>query len=265
MKRNSIITAFAITLLALPLLVSAGEPTLTGDEIARMVDEREDGDDVISTSKFILENKRGQQRIRETTRYWKDYDGRDEFEEKSVIFFQSPPDIKDTGFLNWSYLALEQDDDQWLYLPALKKVKRIASDNKDDYFMGTDLTYDDMGDRKIEEDNHNLLREEVLNGKECYVVEAIPKDKDYMYSKRISWVDKKEFIPYQTLFLDRKGRELKKLTTDWMKVSDIWTTKRLFVENYSNGHKTTIEISDVKMNSGVKDKVFVKRTLKKGL
>jgi len=141
---------FAVFLLFCPVGAIAG--AITGEEIAKLWDNRDDGDTSISKSRFILENKRGQQRVRQTIRYWKDEDGKDGFEEKSVIFFLSPPDIRKTAFLNWSYADINKDDDQWLYLPALKKVKRIASDNKDDYFMGTDLTYDDMGDRKIEED-----------------------------------------------------------------------------------------------------------------
>ena len=244
----------------LPIHAFSGE--LTGEQIAKLWDKRDDGNTSIAQTKFILENKRGQQRIRETIRYWKDYDGKDGFDEKSVLFFLSPPDIRKTGFLNWSYEEVEKDDDQWLYLPALKKVKRIASDNKEDYFMGTDLTYDDMGDRKVEEDNFKLLREEKHKGKGCYVLEATPKQKDYMYSKRIIWLDKKELTEYTVLFYDRKGKELKKLEEDWTKVTGIWTLKKMFVEKFLSGHKTTIEIEGVQINVDVSNNVFVKKTLK---
>lgn len=258
---NSIKTFLVSCLFVLlPAYVIAEE--LTGEQIAKVWDKRDDGNTSISKTKFILENKRGQQRIRETIRYWKDYGGQDGFDEKSVIFFLSPPDIKKTGFLNWSYKEVEKDDDQWLYLPALKKVKRIASDNKEDYFMGTDLTYDDMGDRKVEEDTFKLLKEETHKGKECYVLEATPREKDSMYSKRIIWLDKKELTEYTVLFYDRKGREHKKLEEDWIKASGIWTIKKMYVENFSNGHKTTIEVEDVRINPEVNDKVFVKKTLK---
>ncbi|MBF0273601.1 MAG: outer membrane lipoprotein-sorting protein [Nitrospinae bacterium] len=258
---NIIKTSLALTLFILfPFHALAGE--LTGEQIAQVWDKRDDGNTSIAKTKFILENKRGQQRIRETIRYWKDYEGQDGIDEKSVLFFLSPPDIRKTGFLNWSYAEVDKDDDQWLYLPALKKVKRIASDNKEDYFMGTDLTYDDMGDRKIEEDTFKLLKEETHKGKECYVLEAIPKKKDYMYSKRIIWLDKKELTEYTVLFYDRKGKELKKLEEDWIKVSGIWTLKKMYVENFSNGHKTTINIEDVQINPEVNDSVFVKKTLK---
>ena len=111
------------------------------------------------------------------------------------MFFQSPADVRNTSFMNWSYDKAGKDDDQWIYLPALKKVKRISSDSKSDYFMGSDFTYDDLGDRKLEDDTHKLLREEALDGIDYYVVESVPVDEDYMYSKTITWINKSKGEP----------------------------------------------------------------------
>lgn len=139
-----------------------------------------------------------------------------------ITFFESPPDVKGTGFLSWSYVDEDKDDDQWLYLPALRKVRRIAASNKGDSFMGSDFTYDDMGERKVEEDNHTLLKSENLKDTDCYVVESVPKKKGYIYSKKITWVYKANLIPIKVDYYDRKGRFLKTLETEWQKVGGIW-------------------------------------------
>ncbi|MFQ5455926.1 MAG: outer membrane lipoprotein-sorting protein [Nitrospirota bacterium] len=253
---------FATLLLFFP--ISYAEE-ITGLQIMTNRDQREDGDDQTSEARFTLINKRGQKRIRETIRYWKDYDGKDGFDEKMVIFFKSPPDIKNTGFLNWSYIDIERDDDKWLYLPALKKVRRISAGDKEDSFMGTDFTFDDMGDRKVEEDRHHLIKSDSFDGRECYVVESTPKDKDYMYSKQITWVDKERWVDLKTEYYDRKSRLLKTLITKWQQVNNIWSPKSLHMENHRTGHQTTIDISDVKFNIGLKESIFKKARLKRGI
>jgi len=102
-----------------PAAPIAQEPS--GLQIMINEDIREDGDDQISSSIFYLINKRGKKRVRDTARRWKDYDGKNGFDEKTVLFFKSPPEIEGTGFLNWSYPDSNKDDDQWLYLPRLKE------------------------------------------------------------------------------------------------------------------------------------------------
>lgn len=238
---------------------------LTGLEIMTRVDERDDGDDQRSKAIFQLINKRGQKRVRNTIRLWKDYDGNDGFDAKLITFFESPPDVKGTGFLNWSYVDEEKDDDQWLYLPALRKVRRIAASNKGDSFMGTDFTYDDMGERKVKEDNHTLLKSDSLRDTDCYVVESVPKKTGYIYSKKITWVDKTNWIPLNVDYNDRKGRFLKTLVMEWQKVDGIWSWKRAEMQNHLTGHKTIIEIQNVKINTGISDGIFKKRTLEKGI
>jgi len=162
---------------------------LTGKEIIEKVYNRSAGEDQTSDLTMTLINKSGAQRVRKIKQFTKDLGE----VEKSIMFFLSPADVKNTSFMSWSYDS-DQSDDQWIYLPALKKTKRISSDSKSDYFMGSDFTYDDLGDRKLEDDTHKLLREETIDGKECYVVESVSKDEDYMYSKTITWIMKDNFI-----------------------------------------------------------------------
>lgn len=104
--------------------------------------------------------------------------GRAKKDRKSIMFFQYPGDVKGTGFLTWDYDDPSRDDDKWLYLPAMKKTRRISgSSAKQDYFMGSDFTYDDMGSRHVDEDTHKLLGEESIGGHKCWQLESVPKDK----------------------------------------------------------------------------------------
>ena len=126
---------------------------LTGKQIVDKAYNIPTGDDQTSTLTMTLVNKSGKKRVRKIKQFTKDF-GK---VEKSIMFFQSPADIKNTSFMNWSY-DNDKSDDQWIYLPALKKTKRLSSDSKSDYFMGSDFTYDDLGDRKLDADKHKLLR-----------------------------------------------------------------------------------------------------------
>ncbi len=258
----------AIILLLIPVAANAdhslAKEQLSGLDIVRKWDNRPEGKDISTKATFTLVNKRGQERIRRTRRYLIDMEGKKGFDEKSIIFFDKPTDVKGTSLLNWSYTDVGKDDDQWLYLPALRKIKRIASSDKEKAFMGSDLTFDDMGDRNVEEDIHKLVKVEEFNGKPCYVIEMVPKEKGYMYSKKIIWIDKKEFTDYRTDFYDRKGRFLKRQVINWTKVDGIWVVKKMEVKNDQTGHSTVIEVSDIKLNKGLKDGLFTKRKMESG-
>ncbi len=237
---------------------------LTGLEIITKWDKRDEGKDLFTKANFTLINKRGQKRVRLTRRYWKDMELKKGFDEKTIIFFDKPSDVKGTSLLIWSYVDLKRDDDQWLYLPALRKIKRIASSDKEKSFMGSDLTFDDMGDRKVEEDTHKLLHTEDYNGRTCYVVEMVTKEKDYMYSKKLKWIDREEFIDYRTDFYDRKGRFLKQQVIDWKKLDGIWVITKMTVKNEQTGHSTIVEMTDIKLNTGLRERLFSKREMESG-
>ncbi|MGD8401237.1 MAG: outer membrane lipoprotein-sorting protein, partial [Bacillota bacterium] len=159
--------------------------SLTGRDIMVKVDNRDDGETRKSKMIMTLINKVGDKRIRKVISYQKDY-GKDS---KAIMIFESPGDVKGTGYLSWEYDNQNKDDDRWLYLPALRKIRRISGSSNSDYFMGTDFTYDDMGDRNVDEDEHTLQRKEKLNGYQCWVVQSIPKEiDDGDYTKKISWV-----------------------------------------------------------------------------
>ena len=234
---------------------------LTGRQIVDKAYNIPTGKDKTSTLTMTLTNKQGKQRIRKIKQFSKDMGN----VEKSIMFFQSPADVKNTSFMNWTYDS-DKSDDQWIYLPALKKVKRISSDSKSDYFMGSDFTYDDLGDRKLDADTHKLLKTENVNGKACYVVESVSKDEDYMYSKTKTWIRKDNFVGMKKEFYDEDGELLKILTIKKVqKIKGFWVISNSEMKNVQKNHKTSIVLSNVQLNTGVSDAKFTQRTMMRGI
>ncbi|NIA18664.1 MAG: outer membrane lipoprotein-sorting protein [Simkaniaceae bacterium] len=235
---------------------------LTGLEIIQKVYNRPTGEDMKGDLTMIIENSRGNQRIREIKQYVKDFGNM----EKKIMFFMSPADVRNTSFMSWSYTDENKDDDQWIYLPALKKVKRISSDSKSDYFMGSDFTYDDLGDRHPLEDTHTLLREETIDGKETYVVESIPKDEEYMYSRTLTWVVKDSWIGLKKEFYDEDEDLLKILTVhDQVESDGIIILTNVKMTNVQRDQSTVMAFSNVKVNSGLADNTFTERMMRRGI
>jgi outer membrane lipoprotein-sorting protein len=158
---------FLVVSLLFPLSLFA----ITADEIAKQVDERDEGDKSISTMEMTLIDKQGNNRVRKMKSYTMDK-GEDT---QSVIFFMSPADVRNTAFLTYDYDDSSKDDDQWLYLPALKKTKRIASSDKSSSFMGSDFTYSDMTSREIDDYTYRIAKETTVRDHKVWVMESIPK------------------------------------------------------------------------------------------
>ena len=258
--KNLKITALLLLLAMISTGISA--QNLSGQKIIENVYYRSTGNDGTSELSMHLIDSRNNERVRKIKQFSKDYDK----EEKSIMFFISPADVKNTSFMNWSYDDPGKDDDQWIYLPALRKVKRISSDSKDDYFMGSDFTYDDLGDRHPDEDVHKLLREENIDGKQCYVVESVSKDEEYMYSKTITWVIKDIWIGLKKEFYDEDGDLLKILTVKkYEKIKDYWVISNTEMKNIQDDHTTKMILSNIQVDIGVDDMKFTERTMTRGL
>ena len=235
---------------------------LSGLEVVQKVYDRPEGNDMQSELTMTLTNSRGDARVREIKQFIKDM-GK---VEKKIMFFQSPADVRNTSFMNWSYTEEGKDDDQWIYLPALKKVKRISSDSKSDYFMGSDFTYDDLGDRRPTDDTHKILREEKLNDEDCYVVESTPKDEEYMYSKTISWVIKDKWIGLKKDFYDEDEEHLKTLTVKkYGKISGYWIISGSEMKNVQKNHTTNMSLKNIKIDTGIADNKLTERMMKRGI
>ncbi len=235
---------------------------LTGLDVIQNVYNRPTGNDMTGNLIMTIENSRGNQRIREIKQFVKDVgEG-----EKKIMFFLSPADVINTSFMTWSYDEQNKSDDQWIYLPALKKVKRISSDSKGDYFMGSDFTYDDLGDRHPTDDNHTILREEVIDGIQTYVVESVPKDEEYMYSRTVTWVVKDSWIGLKKEFYDEDDELLKILTLEGQKsFGDIIILTKVKMKNVQRNQFTVMKFSNVKINTGVSDRQFSERMMKRGI
>lgn len=253
MKTLFLMFAFLLTTPAL---------ALDGSAIMKKVDARDDGDTRHSKTTMTLTNRNGSQRIRTLVSYSKDYEG----ETKTVMVFLSPADVKGVGHLNYDYDEIGKDDDTWLYLPAMKKVRRIAGSSRNDYFMGTDFTYDDMGDRQVEEDEHTLLREEKCGQYQCWIVQSVPIDsKESMYGKTVSHIRQDNDVVVFVEFYDRQGKLLKTLTNrDIKQIDGIWAIGDMLMENVQDQHQTRITNDEITFNQTIDDSLFRVSTLERG-
>lgn len=261
MKLSKIIISLLIVIISIPVL-SFGQNKLTGLDIIQKVYDRPTGTDQEGELTMTLINSRGDQRVRKIKQFIKDF-GK---EEKKIMFFISPADVRNTSFMSWSYDEVGRDDDQWIYLPALKKVKRISSDSKSDYFMGSDFTYDDLGDRHPTDDTHKLLREEKFNGEDCYVIESIPKEEDYIYSRTVTWVIKDKWIGQKKEFYDEDNERLKTLSViKYEKIKDYLILTHSRMHNVQKDHTTDMLLENLKVDVGVPNNKFTERMMKRGL
>lgn len=240
----------------------------SGEEIARQINARDDGQAVSRTIVMELTEKSGKKRVRSTRSFRKDFGD----ERRLVIFYDEPRNLAGTAFLTYDYPQSGVDDDQWLYLPALRKTRRVSGAERGDSFMGTDFSYDDMKQEtkvSIEEYRRETLGMEEIEGRSLYKVEAIPVSEQIAeevgYGRVVSWIDQEIWMARKTEFWDTHGKLLKTLHfRDIRKVNGIWTPHRLEVENHQTGHRTLFTISDVDYTSVVSDRLFKREALGRG-
>jgi len=242
---------------------------ITGKEIAQKVHDRDDGDNSTARMKMILIDKNGKKRVRDLKTFTKDKG----IDRLKIMFFLSPADVKGTGFLTYDYDDSSADDDQWLYLPELKKVKRIASSDKSSSFMGSDFTYSDMTLRNVDDYTYKIMKEVLVGGKKSWQMLVIPKNDKIIaetgYTKSIVFVRQDNFIIVQALHYIKLGKKLKYMkVTGLEKIEGVWTiTKMQMVTKKAKKtlHKTILEFSKVKYNQNLDENFFATRTLERGL
>ncbi len=182
----------------------------------------------------------------------------------SLTVFNSPPDVRGTALLTYSHRVA--DDDQWLYLPALKRVKRISAHNKSGAFMGSEFAYEDLGSFEIEKYDYDYRGEELLAGQKCFVVIRFPKDtKNSGYSRIISWLDESTYRTWKEEYYDRLGRLLKTLTLkDYqLYLGRFWKAHSMLMVNHQKGRKTELLWSNLKFRSGLTARDFNRNSLKR--
>ncbi|MFH1594042.1 MAG: outer membrane lipoprotein-sorting protein [Candidatus Omnitrophota bacterium] len=256
---------FQITLILIflwPQPASAETPEEKGLAIAMEADLRDRGfNDFTADMLMLLRNKHGQEGTREIR--VETLEGLDDGD-KSLTIFETPRDVKGTVFLTFTHK--EGSDDQWLYLPALKRVKRISSSNKSGSFMGSEFAYEDITSQEVEKYTYRWLRDEVCDGEDCFVVELYPVDKKNSgYTKQVSWIDKKEYRVLKTDYYDRKESPLKTLTVSgYRKYLDrYWRAEKMYVLNHQTGKNTELTWKNYKFRTGLTDADFNQNSLKR--
>ncbi len=241
----------------------------TGREIAERINARDTGEAVSRILIMRMTNRRGQTRMRETFGYRKDNDK----ERRTVVFYTAPSSIKDTAFLTYDYRDESVDDDQWLYLPATRKIRRISASHRGDYFLGTDLTYEDIkleGRVSLADYTYTSVGEEEIDGHRCYIVQSTPVSDDVAkelgYGGGTLSVDAEIWMVRKQSSLDVAGNPLKTVRTrDIRLVDGIWTAHTIDVENHKTGHRTVLEFSAIDYAAAVDDNVFTQRALRRGI
>ncbi|MGB5474144.1 MAG: outer membrane lipoprotein-sorting protein, partial [Gammaproteobacteria bacterium] len=197
----------ALLLCLLPLVTSAETPEEKALAIAVEADRRDSGfGDYTNDIRMVLRNKQGQESTREIRS--KTLEVADDGD-KILTIFDAPRDVQGTALLSFTHR--EGPDDQWLYLPALKRVKRIASDNKSGPFMGSEFAYEDITSREVDKYTYKYLRDEQLDGMDMFVFERYPKDEKSGYTRQVIWVDKEHYKERKIEYYDRKDALLKTL------------------------------------------------------
>jgi len=216
--------------------------------------------DSVATMEMLLRNKQGESstRLMRLKSFEVDNDG-----DKGLTIFDEPRDVKGTAFLNHSHIT--KSDDQWLYLPALKRVKRISSRNKSGPFMGSEFAYEDLSSFELEKYTFNYIEDAKLEGMDTFVLEQVPTDKNSGYTVQKVWLDQQHYRPMKVEFYDRKGALLKTLSFQDYKqyLNQYWRAHTMAMQNHQTGKSTVLTTTDLVFQTGLKDKDFQKNTLKR--
>ena len=261
-KARKTLFAAVIALLTI-MLFSTHAFSLTGEEVAVEVEKARRGfSDSKSRLVMTLINASGAKSLRKMSNKMLEKPRGSKTEgDKSIIVFLSPADVKGTGLL--TYERLDREDDQWLYLPALRRTKRIASKNKSGSFMGSEFAYEDISAQSLEKYTYSdAVNEETLNGIACYKYERYPKSKYSGYTKQVVWADKKTFITIKTDYYDRKRELLKTaIFSDYERIKGVWRIGKIHMKNHQNKKETILEWLEDKIQTGLKERDFTKRML----
>ncbi len=244
-----------------PIVAETQTPEEIGLQIARDSRELDRGfGNYTAMLEMILRNKHGQ----ESRRQLKvkilevEADGN-----KSLFVFDEPKDIRGTAFLVHSFKV--KSDDQWIYLPALKRVKRISSSNKSGSFMGSEFAYEDMALQEVEKFTYRYLRDEACGELMCTIVEQIPTEKKSGYRRQLFWRDKEEFRVVKVEYFDRKDVHFKTLDVDDFQIylDKYWRAGTMNMTNHITGKGTTLIWSDYQFGTELNERDFSKTGLKR--
>ena len=243
---------------------------LTGREVMEKVNARDTGDRSITEMEMILINKKGMKRVRKLKTF-----GLEKGKKSlSLMFFLSPADVRNTGFLTFDYDESGKDDDQWLFLPALRKTKRIAAGDKSSSFMGSDLNYSDMTSPDLDLYDYTLMKETEVKGQKVWQIKAVPKTKAEAkksgYSKSVVFIRQDNYVMIRGVRWVHKKKRNKYLDVRKLdKIDGIWVSTEMHVTTKSGKkilHKTIMKQKNIHFNQDeVNEDLFSIRRLEKGL
>jgi len=253
--------SIVLILALLPFQLQAQSAEVKGLEIAKAARAYDRGfGDFTADMVMTLKNKSGDTSTRFIRIRSLEVEGDGD---KSLSIFDEPNDVKGTAMLTYSH-GLEADD-QWLYLPALKRVKRISSRNKSGPFMGSTFAFEDLGSQEVEKYSYTFLREEACGDWQCYVIERKPAYKDSGYTRQVAWLDEKAYRVVKLEFYDRKKALLKTLTaSDFQQfLGHYWRAGKMDMVNHQSGKSTLLEWKNYAFQTGLSDGDFRSQALKR--
>ncbi len=249
--------------------VSATVESLDGKDIVSKCGMKNAGGDQRSRLSVILQNpKQGTEKRSIYSRYWKSYRGANDVLDKMLLFTEYPPDAVGSSFLRVTYVAGSgQEADQWIYLPLLKKIRRVTIRDPADSFLNSDLSYADVTQRPLNADEHKFLGVKSLQGMDFYQVESVPVSED-IYSRRVLWYLKGDSwdtcVSSRIDYYSKEGALMKVQFNKWQQVSGAWVWDRVLVRNTITGGISIFVVSDVEVDVGLSDSLFSARTLRMG-
>jgi hypothetical protein len=249
--------------------ISAWADDRKARQVMEKVDARDDGDNKVWDMVMILIDKNGKKRVRKARAFSMDK-GKDTLR---LMFFIAPADVKDTAFLTYDYDGAEKDDEQWLYLPALRKTKRIASKEKSNSFMGSDFSYGDLTKRRLDDYDYGLLKEVKVRDVDTWLIQSAPRSKkvidEYGYTKSIIFVRKDNFVVMRAIHWVKKGNRLKYMDVKKLELIDgIWVATEIHMTTKKRKrtlHKTIMKNDNIKFNQDLMESFFSIRQMEKGL
>ena len=260
-KPTLIASFIFIPALLLSKVALAETPEEKGLAIAVEMDKRNTGwQDSQADMVMTLRNKQGEESIRSLrVRSLEVEDDGD----KSMTIFDEPKDVRGTALLTFSHKV--EADDQWLYLPALKRVKRIASRNKSGPFMGSEFAFEDLSSQEVEKYTYTYLRDEACGELQCFVVERVPTDEYSGYTKQFAWIDQTEYRAIKIEFYDRKKALLKTLDFEGYEqyLDQYWRPALMKMNNHQTGKSTDLQWSNYQFKTGLEDGDFTQNSLKR--
>ena len=270
MSRRSILrfrpplAAALVSVLASAPALSGQEPT-TGRAVMELYDAQDRTRDTQVTMEMTLVDSRGRERHRSLTLQSRT----DEGLRKQLIRFLEPGDVEGTAFLTVE--KAEGGDDAWLYLPALRRVRRIAGTDKRDRFVGTHFTYEDLDREDLERHAYELVGEEVLDGVATWVVRAEPSDpalrEESGYGRRELWISQEHHVLVQAKLYDREGAYVRRLRAEDVRPvpqTDRWRAYRITMEDVREGGRTILRMTQYSIDRGVPEDLFTERYLRRG-